>query len=167
MKIFTLIIALIHLFYIIGLMWLGPFLLYLTVTNKCSLVYLTIAWCVCIIVQILHWGTSVMSNECILSYLEKLSEDPKYVKGSDPDKTYAWILLSRFTGGVEIRKIRAFHLVMSKVAFLFAVALLTLNNRCLPKTVSETTKVVAYAVLTGLVSRFICLDSAYCAERPN
>lgn len=84
---------------------------------------------------------------------------------SEPDKTYSWILLSRFTGGVEIPRIREFHMVMSKVAFLFAVALLTLNNRCFPKTVSETTKVVAYAALTGLVSRFLCFDSGYCVKR--
>jgi len=163
MKFLTFIIALIHLFYIIGIMWLGPFLLYLTVVNKCSLVYWTLAWCVCILVQLLHWGTSVMRNECILSYWEKLSEDPNYVKGSEPDKTYSWILLSRFIGGVEIPRIREFHMVMSKVAFLFAVALLTLNNRCFPKTVNETTKVVAYAALTGLVSKFLCFDSGYCA----
>lgn len=161
MKFLTCVIALIHLFYIIGIMWLGPFLLYLTVSNKCSLVYWTLAWCVCILAQILHWGA--MQNECILSYWEKLAEDPKYEKGSEPDKTYSWILLSRCSGGVEIHKIRAFHMVMSKVAFLFAVALLTVNNRCLPKTVNETTKVMGYAALTGLVSRFLCFDSGYCA----
>jgi hypothetical protein len=165
MKPLTLLISLIHLCYIVGIMWLGPFLLYLS-TSKCRLVYWTLAWVVCILVQLLHWGTSVMRNECILSYWEKKAEDPSYVKGSEPDKTYAWILLRNILGNrVTIEQIRAFHLVMSKVAFLFAVCLLTLHNQCFPKRSSETAKLIAYAGLSGLVLRYLCFDSGYCTKK--
>lgn len=162
MNCITFIIAMIHLLYIIGLMWLGPFLLYFNL-KACPLVYWTLAWCVCILIQILHWSMSSMNNECILSYWEKKAEDPNYVKGSEPDKTYAWILLRKMLGNhVTIPQIRAFHMVMSKVAFLFAVYLLTLNNQCFPKNPSETLRLTAYAGLTGMTLKFLCFDSGYC-----
>lgn len=165
MKGSTFLIALIHLFYIIGIMWIGPFLLYLNVRDKCTLVYWTLAWCVCIMVQLFHWGTSVMNNECILSYWEKKAEDPNYVKGAEPEKTYAWILLHNALGNtVSVKQIRTFHMVISKVAFLFAVFLLTMNNKCLPKETNELLKVTTYAALTGAVLRFLCFDSGYCVK---
>jgi hypothetical protein len=101
-----------------------------------------------------------MRNECILSYWEKKCEDSSYVKGSEPEKTYAWILLRNMMGNkVTIDRIRDFHMVISKVAFLFAVYVLTLNNRCVPKTMGERSKLVAYGVLSGMALRFLCFDS--------
>lgn len=162
MKISTFLVAFIHLVYIIGFMWLAPYFIYLNVYKKpCVLTSYMVFWIFVIVVQILHWGTAIMNNECILSYWEKKLEDPNYVKGSEPNKTYAWILLQNVTGNIaSIQQIRAFHMIATKVAFFFAVVSLTVMNDCMKFMKDVQVKLIAYAVLTGLVLHYLCFDSA-------
>ena len=162
MKLGTCLVALIHLLYIVGFMWLAPYFIYMmSYNNPCRLTSYMLFWIFVIIVQILHWGTSIMNNECILSYWEKKLEDPNYVKGSEPNKTYAWIILQNLFGNVfSVQQIRAFHMVATKVAFFFAIATLTLMNDCVKLVQNTPVKLIAYAVLTGLVSKYLCFDSA-------
>lgn len=162
MKISTFLVAFIHLVYIIGFMWLAPYFIYLNVYKKpCVLTSYMVFWIFVIVVQILHWGTAIMNNECILSYWEKKLEDPNYVKGSEPNKTYAWILLQNVTGNIaSIQQIRAFHMIATKVAFFFAVVSLTVMNDCMKFMKDVQVKLIAYAVLTGLVLQYLCFDSA-------
>lgn len=160
MRILTFAIALIHLVYIVSIMWLGPFLLYKGVANQpCRLTYYTIAWSIMIFLQIAHWAIPSMKNECIVSYWEKKAEDPTYIKGTRPTETYAWVILQNMLGNsVTISQIREFHMVMTKVACLFAVVLLTLKNKCFIK--NNNHRVIAYAIMTAFTSKYVCLDSA-------
>ena len=74
MKLTTFAIALIHLAYIVGFMWLGPFF---TLRNSCGNKYYLLFWALFLIAQILHWEG--FKGECILSYWEKKCEDSTWV----------------------------------------------------------------------------------------
>ena len=163
MKISTFLVALVHLLYIIGFMWLAPYLIYLNMCKKpCILTYYMVFWIFVVVVQILHWGTAIMNNECILSYLEKKLEDPNYTRGSEPSKTYSWIILQNITGNIlSIQQIRAFHMIATKVAFFFAIMSLTVMNNCMKFMKDVKIKLITYAILTGFALQYVCFDSAF------
>jgi hypothetical protein len=132
-KTFTFFIAIIHLVYIIGVMWLGPLFIYLFTRGftPCSKTKIMGAYMAVIIAQILHWRTKSMNNECILSLWEKRSQDSNYVTGSEPEKTFAWILILKIFPSMKIEDLRCFHIAISKLSFLFAILfMLTAGTNC-------------------------------------
>lgn len=161
MKLSTLSIALVHLIYIIGVMWLGPYIIYMKGGGNCKQMYVMVAWMIVIVFQVAHWAIPQMENECILSYWEKKLEDPQYVKGSLPSKTYAWVLLRDLLGqSVTIEQIRSVHKIASKVAFLFAISNLTLQNDCIFKSKHPNTRLFAYILGTIFAVKSVSFDSA-------
>ena len=129
MKILTFFIACVHLIYIIGVMWLGPLIIFYNskTNNVCEHKKWYMGYLVIVLLQIMHWFLNISKNECVLSYLEKKSEDKNYVKGQDPEKTYAWIILNNVTG-IPINTIREYHGILSKVSFL--TALFVISFQC-------------------------------------
>jgi hypothetical protein len=121
-------------------------------------------WFLVIGVQFLHWFVPQSKNECILSYWEKKSEDPTYVKGSQPEKTFAWILLqTMLPGEIEIITLRRIHFVVTKCTFVLALFMITVYNQCVPN--YNTLKWSLFGVLGYLAVEYVCFDSAICTQK--
>ena len=106
----TWIIALIHLTWIIGFMWLGPFF----IPQKYRMV-----WVIIMLANFMHW--SYTKGECILSYYEKYAEDDSYQLGDNPELTYAWVILGKVTG-LTILQLRKIHGYLTNAVFTFVLA---------------------------------------------
>ena len=145
MKPLTFVIALFHTVYVVGFMWLGPYFIHRRhqTTNKFFILWLLLS-----LAMMAHWHLPCMKQECVLSLLEKKTEDPEYVTGSEPNKSYIWNLLNQATG-VSIPRLFSFHLLVSKIAFLFAVTSVTLQNKGLKH------KEILYVVLTALTLQYV------------
>ena len=107
----TWVLASVHIAYIVGWMWLGPFWLPQKLRGF---------WIATMVAQIVHWHVSP-GGECVLSLAEKRSEDPDYRAGDDPKLTYAWVILGRATG-LSISRLRRLHALITQVAFVYALA---------------------------------------------
>ena len=147
MKTPTILIALFHTVYVVGFMWFGPYLLY---NNTRQYTLTLVVWLLLSMAMIGHWYIPCMKRECALSLLEKKVEDPTYVTGSDPYKSHMWYLMHQATG-VSVSKLFSFHRVVSKTAFLFAIAIVTLQNRKLKRHVAQG----LYVILTALTVQHI------------
>ncbi len=145
MKPLTFVIALLHTVYVVSFMWLGPYILVAKNKSNTRLVFL---WLLLSLAMMAHWHLPCMKQECVVSLLEKKTEDPGYVTGSEPNKSYLWTLLNQATG-VSIPCLFSFHLLVSKIAFLFAVTSVTLQNKRLKH------KEILYVVLTALTLQYI------------
>lgn len=165
MKPYTRFLAFIHLMYILGVMWFGPYILFFHLKNKpCTLLTWMIIWLVTIFIQLAHWYIPESKNECFLSYLEKKSENPDYVKGSDPEKTYSWELLQDiWPCTIKIKTLRQIHMVVAKLAFLSAIFFITAYNKCVPN--HHTVKQSMFVILSMLTMKYMCFDSAICTEK--
>jgi len=162
MKPLTLCIALVHILYIIGVMWLGPVLIYMFY-NPCNQMKLIGSYMVVIMIQFMHWRAKSMNHECILSLWEKRSEEPTYVAGSEPEKTYAWILMQKALPCTTIMGLREFHMYISKLSLLLAIYMITAGNTCL-KTNHTGLLYIIWIISSYYANRFICFDSALCSN---
>ena len=145
MKLSTYVLALFHAVYVVGFMWLGPWLILMYRKNRAWMLW----WLLCSLVMIGHWYLPMMKQECVLAYLEKRREDPSYVLGSEPYKSYVWVLFHEWTG-LPVRDIFAFHRLVSKVMFLLAVSVVTLlNNPGGAAARGSSSSVLLYVVLTA------------------
>ena len=151
MKYTTFLIAVVHLTYIICFMWLGPLLLF---RGSCQNKYTLLIWCLFMIGQVVHWKG--IKGECVLSYWEKKMEDPKYKLGSDPELTYAWVILEKLTG-FDIKQIRKFHGKITQIIFIYAVSSLSLG--CNIMKLSKPLNTLMFLILTYFVTTYISFDS--------
>lgn len=106
----TWILAIIHILWIVGVMWFGVFLL----PSK-----LRIIWIAVMLLEYMHWR--LIKGECMLSYWEKKSEDPSYKLGDNPELTYAWVILGKLTG-LTMKELRMIHAQITQLVFIFAIA---------------------------------------------
>lgn len=143
MKLSTYMLALFHAVCVVGFMWLGPLLIVLRRNN--NMWVLMLWWLLCSLVMIGHWYLPMMKQECWIAYLEKKREDPSYELGSDPNKSYVWVLFHEWTG-LPVQDIFAFHRLVSKVMFLLAVSVLTLHNHSI---IISKWGVLSYVVFTA------------------
>lgn len=162
MKPLTYVITIIHLIYVICVMWFGPLLIHFNVPG-CKKHALYILYLFAIGIQVIHWGFSSMQGECILSILEKRSEDPEYVVGSDPKKTFIWEFLNTFVPCVSVHAWRQFHMVVSKTSCYFALFLLTIGNDCWSAV--TCVKTMLWVICSIFVTCFVSFDSAYHSHR--
>ena len=144
MKLSTYVLALFHAVYVVGFMWFGPWLILMSRSVHRNRTWMMV-WLLCSLLMIGHWYLPMMKQECVLAYLEKKQEDPSYVMGSEPYKSYVWILFHEWTG-LPVRDIFAFHLLVSKVMFLLAISVVTLR----PQQHQNLWGVLSYVVLTTL-----------------
>jgi hypothetical protein len=161
MKPLTIFIASIHLIYIVVLMWLGPFIIfYYTINKKCNQFKAMMLWILIIFSQVIHWYIPFMSKECILAYLEKKSEDPNYVKGSEPNKSYAIFLLQNLLFNYfSTESMIQFHRIINKVSLYFAIVMLTINNNCIPGYVLQ--KIILFVILTTISTWYTLHEFKY------
>ncbi len=152
MKPYTGLLTLIHVIYIIFVQWLGPYILYYYMKDKpCKFLKWIFIWIVIISLQQFHWYIPQSKSECFLSYLEKKSEDPNYIKGSDPKKTYAWVLLQEiWPCKLEIDTIRNIHYKITKLSYLAALFFITIHNKCIPN--YHITKQILFVILSVFVT---------------
>lgn len=149
MKTSTGFIALIHLLYIIIIMWFAPLLISkFKLRCKYYKIYVII-----IILQVLHWFMSESKNECILSYWEKKNENKNYIKGSEPEKTYAWNLLQNVTG-LSIKTIQNQHEHLSRTVFVILIIMIVTQCK-----LNQAQMFQAYLYIY-LTMNFINFDSA-------
>ena len=106
----TWILAIIHILWIVGVMWIGVFL----IPSKYRWI-----WILVMLMEFVHWHFS--KGECMLSYWEKKSEDPSYELGTNPELTYAWVILKHITG-LNIMQLRRMHAMITQIVFIFALA---------------------------------------------
>ena len=92
MKNLTRLLLVIHVVFVFVCMWGAPFIIYLGF-EKCQMTKMTLLWLALMLGQFIHW--KLLKHECILSLLEKKSEDPSYVMGSNPGKSHIWIFLNK------------------------------------------------------------------------
>lgn len=138
-------ISLVHITWIVGVMWLGPFI----VPQKYRVLWLGI-----MIANLAHW--SYASGECILSYLEKKAENNSYKLGDNPELTYAWVILGRITG-MTMLQLRKMHAAITNAVFTFVLAdqILVYN----PLNIDYSTRVGIFVLTTVLTQKCISFDS--------
>ena len=106
----TWVLSITHIMWIVGLMWVSVFF----IPQKYRWV-----WIVVMMVEFVHWHFS--KGECMLSYWEKVSENPDYKLGDNAELTYAWVILKHFTG-LNIMQLRSMHAQITQIVFIFALA---------------------------------------------
>ena len=149
----TWLLALLHIVWIVGVMWVGVFLL------PQRLRYL---WVILMLVQMYHWTFS--SGECVLSYLEKKAEDPSYKLGENPELTYAWVILGRLTGA-SMLTLRKVHAVVTQAVFIFALAdIILVHNQLRLGDAARTVAFIACLVPTLELVSFDSFDRIAAAE---
>lgn len=103
-------LAIIHILWIVGLMWIAVFF----IPQKYRWIWITV-----MLAEFVHWHFS--KGECMLSYWEKKAEDPNYNLGDNPELTYAWVILKKWTG-VNIIDLRQLHAQITQIVFIWAIA---------------------------------------------
>lgn len=103
-------LAIMHIIWIIGFMWILVFL----IPQRYRWI-----WIIIMLIEYVHWHFA--KGECYLSYLEKKSEDPSYKLGDNPELTYAWVILGHLTG-YTMKQLRMIHADITQLVFIFAIA---------------------------------------------
>lgn len=138
-------LAIIHITWIIGFMWFGPFF----IPQKYR-----VLWVVIMIANLAHW--SFASGECIISYYEKSAEDESYKLGDNPELTYAWVILGRLTG-MTMLQLRKMHALITNAVFTFVLAdqILVYN----PLNIEYSTRIAVFVLSSLLTQRYVSFDS--------
>jgi len=141
----TWILAILHLIWIIGFMWVGVFF----IPQKYRWI-----WIALMVLDFVHWKFS--SGECMLSYYEKKAENPDYKLGDDPELTYAWVILGKITG-LTMLQLRQLHAFITQVVFIYAIADQTLGYN--PYNLKYGVRTIIFIILLILTQKYVTFDS--------
>ena len=151
MRCWTLAWVFIHALYVLVCMWGGPYLIYLYF-DQCEIAKMTGWWLALMVGQFAHWWA--LKYECIFSLLEKRSEDPNYVMGSNPSKSHLWKTFSQLTCSyVSEEDWKNFHFEFTKMNILLGIGFLTIGNECYAD--AKIVKTIAFAVLSHAMSGYL------------
>jgi hypothetical protein len=132
-------------------MWGAPFIIFL-LNDKCQMTKLMIGWMLLMLGQFGHW--KLLKHECILSLIEKRSEDPSYVMGSDPGKSYVWKTMNKLLClDLSENEWKTFHYEFTKMNVLLGIGFVTMGNKCAAK--HKLLKAVAFIIAANSTNRFL------------
>ena len=140
-----------HAIYVILFMWAAPYLIYFQF-DHCPLSKMT-AWWLCLMVgQYIHW--LLLKYECIFSLMEKKTEDPSYVMGSDPSKSCLWETFSRLTcNRITEKDWKRFHFEFTKMNILIGIGFITLGNECFVQ--HKEIKIITFIILSHALNEYL------------
>lgn len=141
----TWILAILHIVWIVGIMWFAVLL----IPQK----YRSI-WILVMIFEFIHW--KFFKGECLVSYYEKKFEDPNYKMGDNPELTYAWVILGHVTN-LSMRQLRMLHAQITQIMFIFALADQVLVYNIF--NVEYTIRMIIFIYLLYFVIKFVSFDS--------
>jgi hypothetical protein len=141
----TWILAVIHILWILGFMWIGV----LFTPQKYRWI-----WILLMVAEFVHWHFS--KGECMLSYYEKRYEDPRYKLGDNPELTYAWVILGHITN-MSMKELRMLHAQITQIMFIFAVADQVLVYNIF--NVEYTIRMILFLYFLYFVITFVSFDS--------
>ena len=128
MKLLTKICLFLHFIFVTCFMWGAPHFIYLTFKGCQSTKYYVV-WLFLLGVQFFHW--KLLKRECILSLIEKISEDPTYVMGADPAKSHLWGIFKKLScNSLSEQQWIEFHYQFTKMNVLMCIGIITLGNSC-------------------------------------
>jgi len=128
MKLLTKFYLSIHFLWVTCFMWGAPHFIYLFFEGCQSTQYF-MGWLLLLIAQFVHW--KLLKRECILSLLEKKSEDPTYVMGSNPAKSHMWKVFDKLTFHCwNEDKWKTFHYEFTKMNVMMCIGFISLGNSC-------------------------------------
>ena len=130
-------------------MWGAPHYIYLTYAG-CQATKWIGGWLLLMVGQFVHW--KLLKRECILSLLEKKFEDPSYVMGSDPSRSFMWRTInSIFFTSFTDDQWKIFHFYFTKMNIMLSIGFLTFGNACFEgnKAVKAISFVVFYQAMNA------------------
>lgn len=141
----TWVLAITHLLWIVGFMWVAVFF----IPQKYRWI-----WVILMVADFVHWKFA--EGECMLSYYEKKAENPDYKLGQDPELTYAWVILGKITG-LSMLELRKIHASITQAVFIYVLADQTLVYNLFNKNYKIRT--VIFLVLVLLTQKYVSFDS--------
>ena len=137
MKTQTCVIAWAHFLYILAVFLVAPAVMHAkfrSADKKCTLARAFFVLFAICIVQFTHWV--FLKGECLLSYLEKRSENPWYVMGSDIKKSYVWNIMSDtcwklIAIPISPDTMRVFVLCIAALSTVYQMCFLYTHRTCL------------------------------------